>query len=77
MSACRSCGAPLRWAVTAKGRRLPLDPEPAATGNVVVDATGAARVLSPLEPRPADVPLYLSHFATCPDANIHRRRGAA
>lgn len=29
MSACRSCGAPIEWAISEpKGRRMPLDPLP-------------------------------------------------
>ena len=27
-STCRSCDAPLRWAITDRGRRIPLDPAP-------------------------------------------------
>lgn len=26
-SRCRSCGAPVRWTVTAKGKRMPVDPD--------------------------------------------------
>jgi hypothetical protein len=33
---CRSCDAPITWAVTRKGRRIPLDPEPVAGGNIKV-----------------------------------------
>lgn len=31
-SACRSCGAPLLWALTVKNRRIPLDPTPIEVG---------------------------------------------
>lgn len=79
---CRSCGAPIRWAITEKGRRMPLDPDPHPDGNVMVEhAAGAdhsgvvvfaGRLLH--EERDLGTPLYRSHFASCPDARKHRRR---
>lgn len=82
MDECRSCHAPIRWAVTQKGRRMPLDPEPTPDGNLVlapaVEARRAPTVVAltahndpPLDP---NTPRYTSHFATCPDAPRHRRR---
>lgn len=80
-SRCRSCSAPIAWRRTVKGGRIPLDPAPAATGNVtVVDGgRGVALVLNDDEiaeiaERP-DVPRYVSHFATCPDADTWRSKG--
>jgi len=70
MSTCRSCNAPILWARSAKGKRrpMPLDPEPVPGGNVeLVD--GEAWVVKP-DP---NVPRYVSHFATCPNAGQHRR----
>jgi hypothetical protein len=32
MSACRSCDAPIRWATSEHGRKIPLDLEPYRTG---------------------------------------------
>jgi hypothetical protein len=71
---CRSCKQPIRWAVTEKGHRMPVDPAPRADGNVTLTAQG------PDEPPLARVgqggngPRYVSHFATCPDAPRHRRQ---
>lgn len=75
--ACRSCGSPIRWAMTEKGKRMPLDTEPAADGNVTLTPMPGGfdrakvwgdRSAMPLGPR------YVSHFASCPLAGRHRRR---
>lgn len=74
MTTCRSCQAPIRWALTSKGRRIPLDPTPSPAGNLAFDLTeeeGASFVrVVPVGSRPT---LYTSHFATCPQAAQHRR----
>lgn len=79
-SACRSCGQEILWAVTAaKGRRIPLDPEPVPDGNVILVqvTTGVTEaVVLRAEDRPAaGKARYVSHFSTCPQAAQHRRRG--
>jgi hypothetical protein len=79
VSRCRSCGAPIRWTRTEKGRRMPIDPEPVPEGNIVLRELDEATPLALSVPPAAfpDEPRYLSHFATCPDAAKHRRRSAA
>jgi len=75
MTDCKSCGAPIRWAKTIKGRPIPLDPDPSPRGNIVLSDEGTALVYnSPgaIAPRYTDDPHYLSHFATCPNAESHR-----
>lgn len=81
---CRSCAAPIAWAVTVKGRRMPLDRDPVADGNVTVDGPldGPSPPMATVHPA-GQVPLddgdgarYVSHFATCPNAGQHRRRPA-
>lgn len=77
---CRSCEAPIVWAVTAAGRAMPLDPDPTPDGNVVSDGRdeqGRVQVIVFAKPAdvPADRPLrYASHFVSCPDADQHRRK---
>lgn len=79
---CRTCRAPVVWAVLPSGRRIPLDPEPDPAGRVRLDAIGpatdrAAMVLPTDEAEAAHAAgedLYVSHFATCPQADQHRRR---
>ena len=71
---CRSCGATVRWAVTLKnGKPIPMDTSPVDDGNLVIFRGVAmsrkdadARGIGPL-------PLFKAHFATCPNANRHRK----
>ncbi len=77
---CRSCAATIRYVKTPAGRTMPLDVEPAPDGNVRVAFVGGLEVglvlADPAELAAAriDGPLYLSHFATCPDAGRWRRK---
>jgi hypothetical protein len=65
---CRSCQAPIEWAFTEKGKRIPLDrTTSSAVANIVLDPDGTARVVAAGE---GD---RISHFATCPNAGRHRR----
>jgi hypothetical protein len=77
---CRSCAAEITWAVTINGARAPIDVKPVGAGNIVLlasergDKPPLALVISNLSDKAreaavrADVPLYLDHHATCPDA---------
>lgn len=75
---CQSCLQPIRWAKTAAGRSMPLDPVPVYDGNVVVETwrgdNPTVIVFSKPEDVPASEPLrYKSHFVTCPDAARFRK----
>lgn len=76
---CRSCAAPIVWATTPAGRLIPIDAQPVDDGNVAVHRSldGVhmyARVLKVgEEPEPGEG-RGTSHFATCPNADAHRRR---
>lgn len=85
---CKSCRADILWAVTAgAGERMPVDVKPAAMGNVTVYIEPQrgrtpprliATVLTTRQrtaARANDVRLHTSHFATCPEAGHHRRKG--
>jgi hypothetical protein len=84
VTACGSCGAAIRWAVTVNGKRIPVDDAPVRDGNLVLsDPTpGAYAPLAahysppdePLLPGFDEPPRFVSHFATCPNADRHRRR---
>ncbi len=70
---CRTCRAPIIFAVTDRGRRIPLDPVRVPDGNMEVsvadDGTLRAFVV-----KPGSAPtLYKTHFATCPNSAQHRR----
>jgi hypothetical protein len=65
VSKCRSCGAEIIWAVTKPGGQwIPLDAEPA-------DLRGLYRFDNGHANRPP--PLRMTHFATCPHADEHRK----
>lgn len=76
-SICRSCGAPVIWlTMRPGGRRMPVDAEPADDGNILVDLAALVGVVIPATGllEIPDEPFYLSHFATCPQANQWRRK---
>lgn len=73
---CRSCGAPVIWAVTAAtGSRMPVDAEPDEDGNLLLslDNPPVAQVVDPAQLVMDDGKRFTSHFATCPHADQHRR----
>ena len=83
--ACKSCGAKMRWAVSASsGQRIPLDAEANPNGNLGVvewrsqlNRAGAAWPLPVVAVNPTRTLTeyrYLSHFVTCPNAADHRSR---
>ena len=66
---CKSCGRPIFWAKTTKGKPMPIDREPDPAGNLIV-MDGTALVVAPLA-----YPTRLHwrpHFATCPQAEWWR-----
>ena len=67
LSACRSCGAPIEWAETAKGTRMPFNP-PIVTVPALMPVIIAGRIVEDVDPA------TVSHFATCKDAQDWRRR---
>lgn len=73
----RDCQAPIVWAITTNAKRMPVDAQPAAAGNIELrDAGGPVPVAATLTPRLAfgRTDLRTSHFATCPSAPSFRRR---
>lgn len=76
MSACRSCGDPVRWAIV-KGseKRMPLNVQPTQLGSVWLDPGGRAVVLAPAALARAKAKgerLWMPHHATCDMASRHR-----
>lgn len=68
---CTSCRAPIEWAWTDKGKRIPLDVGEVSGGNLQPFETFGGklivRVVHSLHGS------RRSHFATCPDAAKHRK----
>ena len=68
MVACGACGAEIRWALTDRGARMPLDAEP------------VKRAILTMQPGSTDplvevVDTFMPHHATCPKADQFRKKG--
>lgn len=75
MAKCFSCGAEIVWALTEKGKRMPVDAEPVADGNLELDVrTDPPLAIVHGQPTLDGGPRYVSHFATCPNADRHRQQ---
>lgn len=68
---CRSCGAPIMWAKGVTGRSMPLNVKPVPDGNVTL-LDGVATVHPSGHTFYDDDVRYVSHFATCRDADAWR-----
>jgi len=67
---CKSCDAEIIWAVTEAGNRIPIDAEPIERPPnqfLLVEIDNEVVAHRAVEP------LYITHFATCPHADEHRR----
>lgn len=75
-SVCRACGAPIIWAITPRGKRMPVDREPLEEGREVAKQVIRWRLvpfngsLHATKGKWGEVAsdLHLSHFNTCPKA---------
>lgn len=80
---CGSCGEQVYWLRHERTRKqAPINVEPREDGNVLVDfETATYRIVSRDEPMlPGLEPVAakrVSHFATCTNADQHRRRRSA
>lgn len=80
MSRCKSCGAEIIWIKTFSGKSMPCDPENipfyAGEGKELFVTAGGAVVHGTRAYAESELTHtgYISHFATCPNANEHRRR---
>lgn len=72
-STCDGCGKPIRWVTMTTGSRMPV--EPSASGNIAILANGDGKVLGANERALTKSPLYVSHFANCPKAEVFRKKG--
>ena len=62
-SRCPSCKAEIVWTITSKGKHMPVDAK-AQAGFVLSDDD---------PPRAIGGAIHVSHFATCPNADHHRK----
>lgn len=65
---CRSCGQPVRWVQTTRGKHMPIDPLPTPAGNIHIRASGSRLLafVSGNQDLPISAPAYRAHAATCP-----------
>lgn len=70
---CRSCDAEIRWVVSRAGRAMPIDAHPNGRGNLVLERHGVRWEAHVQKPAPFGEQVFISHFATCPDADAYRR----
>jgi hypothetical protein len=77
---CRSCQAPIVWAHTTTGKRIPVDAAPAAGGNIRLIA-GQHGLTAHVVGSAIDLfddtdtgERHLPHHATCPQADEWRNR---
>ena len=75
---CRgeTCRAEIIFLPTSAGKTIPIDPTPTPDGNIRIatDLLGepVAHVLGRTVARSATEPLYVPHWATCPDVEEFR-----
>lgn len=78
MSVCKMCNQPIRWATTANGQKIPVDPEPDQLRGTVFLKGEQATVLRRRELRAAQEAqeeLYRPHWNTCAVITKVQRKG--
>jgi hypothetical protein len=73
-SRCRSCQAPIIWAVTAEGRKMPVDAAPHQDGRLVLSWKEDGWQVRVAPHGGSLTQRHRPHFATCPDADSWRKR---
>ena len=71
-SRCRSCGAHVIWAKTQSGKNIPVDLQEIVGGNLRILDVPSGKFAKVIQAKP-DVKAYRTHFASCPNADGHRR----
>ena len=80
ISKCRSCGADIIWIKMASGKMMPCNAVPIryrlnfASGKLTLVTPDGKIARGNADPVSGERVGYLSHFATCPCAEQHRRR---
>ena len=71
---CKSCGAPILWIRTRRGKLAPVDAQPLQRYLIAEDEDNDP---DPSREAPYGelVRVYTSHFETCPNAAQHRKSG--
>ena len=69
ISRCRSCRAPIIWMITNMGKNIPVDPDDVDEADLEWGRTRRGTSAPIFDPQ-----AHTSHFATCPNADAHRKR---
>lgn len=75
---CRSCGVRIVWIKTVGGKAMPCNAQPITFqkgGGPETFVTPEGKVERGKRDPDGDLTGYISHFATCPYADRHRRPG--
>lgn len=79
MATCRSCGALIDWVEMESGNKMPVDREPRPSWcplpgqTVVLKVHGRHSIVVRVPENAPLVRVGISHFATCPNADEHRK----
>lgn len=78
MAKCRSCKARVEWCITEGGKTMPIDPEPTRYGNLIktgayVNGKAEVHTSTNRDELHGNEVRFTSHFATCANADLHRR----
>lgn len=74
---CKSCGASIRWVITTKLKKMPCDPDPirfTPAGGPETFVTREGKVERGKRDPQGSAVGFISHFATCPAADRHRKK---
>ena len=77
MLTCKSCGAPIMFIRTERGKVMPCNPEEVRferSGGPETFITGDGRVQRGKRDPSGRLYGHISHFATCPNADHHRKK---
>lgn len=74
MASCKYCGAKVRWAVTTKGKKIPLNPTPVAGGKFGLIPNGTDAPPTAVAAQDHHQLRYDTHFSDCPFAGKARKR---
>jgi hypothetical protein len=67
------------WSATDKGSKMPVDAQPAEDGNLIIvgsetqNGRRVPKVRFVAKTAATTAPRFTSHFATCPNADQHRK----
>ncbi len=77
MPACKNCGEEIRWAVTKKGKNMPVDAEPTTSGKFLLEPVeGQANKFAAVwigENDPYEGERFDCHFDTCTETDPRKR----